>query len=80
MMDRRIIMMAPRLSVFGKATFCLPLEKLALLIMRVEAEDLHTLFEVPELLGSSILDLKLRCSSLWGNRKERVQGWVMSVE
>lgn len=53
MMDQKIIMMALGLSVFGKRPSHLILEKLALLIMRVEAEGPYILFEVLGLLGST---------------------------
>jgi hypothetical protein len=45
MMDRRAIMMALGLSVFGKGTLKVSVEKSVLLIRRVEAEVPHTLFE-----------------------------------
>lgn len=45
MMDRRAIMMALGLSVFGKGTLKVSVEKSVLLIRRVEAEVPHTPFE-----------------------------------
>jgi hypothetical protein len=46
MMDQRIITMALGMSVFGKRPSEMIVEKLALHIMRVEAEGPLTLFEV----------------------------------